>query len=388
MVTQGRVVFILATMLLTACSTSPKQLQAPTLPHSDLFVQAQITVPDERDIFRLTTEQKQEFLSYFHAAEHQSISPRERLYNFLSLRTAGFDYQGENHTASQAYALNSGNCISLAVLTKALADVAGVGIKFQNIISAPVFNLQGDYLVSSDHVRTFLFDSEFVRKKGNEYFLQPMLVIDYLPSSGDITGPHISESRFIAMFYRNLATDAVLNKQYDYALALLKKALALDPTYGAAINLTAVIHRRLNETDLASQFYQYGLQVSERKAVLAGNYAVLKQLNGDSEGANQLLGQLLSLQHENDPYLWYLLAKTAEQQQRFDDAVIYFNKAVERAPYVHQLYLELALALYRNQQPERARTTLAKAAELVSEKPTQLRYYAKLEALKLSTVAN
>ncbi|MDP5136968.1 tetratricopeptide repeat protein [Rheinheimera baltica] len=373
---------------LSACSSTGKlTLQEPTLPYSDLLAQVHSDVPSVQDIFSLTIEQEQEFLAYFHAPEHQDLAGRKRLYNFLSQHTAYFDYQGHNYTASQAYRLKAGNCISLAVLTKALADVVGVDIKFQSIISAPVFDMKNSYMLSSDHVRTFLYESDFVSKRGNSYFLQPLLVIDYLPAAGDIVGENISEKTFIAMFYRNLAADALLKENYHQALALLKTALSFDPTYGAVINLVAITHRRLNEPELAAKFYEYGLQVSNRKTSLTSNYAVLKQLQGDEHGAEQLR-QSLSRQDDNDPYFWYLLGKTAIEQRHPADAAIYFSKAIERAPYMHELYLELAVAQYQNEQPQRARNTLERAAEMATAKTTQQRYFAKLDALKRSVEAH
>lgn len=381
----------LAVSLLSACSHIPEHKPVvsatPSLPHSALLSKTIAEVPDLEDIFGLTAEQRQTFLRYFNAPEHQTLSSRQRLYNFLSVLTTGFDYQGKNHTAAEAFALKSGNCISLAVLTKALADVVGVQVKFQNIISAPVYDIQQGYLLSSDHVRTFLFEPDFVTRQGNEYLLQSVLVVDYLPSAGDITGPRISEQRFIAMFYRNLATDAFLQQNYSQALALLNTALEYDPTYGAVINLAAVLHRRLNQAETAEQFYRYGLQVADSKVALTDNYALLKQLQGDHTEAEQLRRSLRG-KEDADPYMWYLLGKTALQQQRPADAVTYLKKAVARAPYMHQLYLELALAYYRNEQTSDAKRTLEKAAQLASTADTQQRYVAKLEAIKLSLATN
>ena len=153
------------------------------------------------------------------------------------------------------------------------------------------------------------------------------------------------------------------------------------------INLTAVLHRRLDQAGLAEQFYQYGLQVSDSKIALTDNYALLKQLNGEHAAAEQLRRSLLA-KNDADPYLWYLLGKTALQQRRPADAVNYLRKAITRAPYMHQLYLELAVAHYQNNQFGYAKRTLEKAAELANGRDTQQRYFAKLEAIKLSADTN
>lgn len=376
------VITLLCSLVISGCSTTPATNRGgPQIPYSAALQHANAAVPTLQDIFSLSKAQQAEFLAYFNAPEQQNIAGHERIYQFLEKKLSGFDYQGQNYTASQAFEYNRGNCISLAVLTKALADVAGVEVKFQSIVSAPVFSINNDFMLSSDHVRTILLDPQFVPEKGKFYFVKPAIVIDYMPTAVKLTGPHISEHVFIAMFYRNLAADALLAEQYEQALALLRTGLNYAPDYSALINLTAVVHRRINEMQLAEQYYRYGLKVADRKATLFSNYAVLKEREGDTETAQQLYQALVSL-NERDPYLWYSLGKTAAHNKQYQDAVNYFEKAIEQAPYLHQLQFELAVVYFKNEQFALARQALAKAAELSpgNRKP---HYHAKLAALSL-----
>lgn len=371
---------------LSACATAQLQ-SAPkvvtSLPYSETMTSVMSPVPSVSDIFTLTPDQQVEFLNYFNAEQYQDLPRHRRLYKFLAQHLDGFNYLGANFTAREAYAQKSGNCMSLAVLTKALADLAGVTVEFQSIISAPVFSMKNDFMLSSDHVRTFLYNPDFIPEKDKIYFLKPAIVVDYLPSSTDIVGAKISAQTFIAMFYRNLAAEAVLTKRYDQALALLNAALAYDPEYGAVINLTAIVHRRISDVELAEQFYQYGLKVANNKATLLSNYASLKMSMGEIATADEMLQSLLE-QDDYDPYLWYLLGQAATRQQQHRQAVDYYAKAVRQAPYVHQFQLELAAAYYRNNQTEQAAKALAEAAELAPTDSMRQRYDAKLEALHLS----
>jgi tetratricopeptide (TPR) repeat protein len=372
---------------LCACSATPPKASLSkseaTLPYSATMASMVAPVPSLEDIFTLTPEQQTEFLHYFNAPERQDMPRHRRLYKFLAQHLEGFNYLGENFTAREAYARKSGNCISLAVLTKALADLAGIAVEFQTIVSAPVFSMKNDVMLSSDHVRTYLYDPDFVPEKDKIYFIKPAIVVDYLPSSGDLTGPRVSEQTFIAMFYRNLAADALLAKQYEQTLALLNAALTFAPDYGGVINLAAVVHRRINETQLAEQFYQYGLKVASNRATLLSNYASLKLSMGETSAADDMLQSLRELK-DYDPYLWYLLGQSATSTQQYQEAVGYYLKAVNQAPYVHQLQLELAAAFFRNNQAEQAAKTLVVAAQLAPSDGTKQRYDAKLQALHLS----
>lgn len=374
---------ICSALVLSACGAIPQKSSIAPLPYSERMVSASAPVPTLADIFELTAEQQDEFLQYFHSAELKDTPQHDRVFKFLEQHLQGFHYLGENLTAREAFATKSGNCISLAVLTKALADVAGVPVEFQSIVSAPVYSMESDYMLSSDHVRTFLVDPDFIPEKGMIYFFKPMIVVDYLPAIGDVTGPRISQQTFTAMFYRNLAADAMLAQQYDQALALLNAALHQDPLFGSAINLAAIIHRRLDQAALAEQFYQYGLGVSKRKVTLLGNYAVLKQHEGNLEQAEVLL-QALKDQDEHDPYLWFVLGQSAMGKQHYSEAIVYLKKAVAQAPDMHQLQLALALAYYRDNQLEFAHAVLAKAVGLAPQNNIRQRYDAKLHALMLN----
>ena len=376
------VYFACFAIALSGCSSQPLPVTA-ALPYSAAMEGASAPVPSLDDIFQLTSDQQAEFMRFFNSDVMQTIPKHKRVYKFLERHLDGFHYLGKNLTASQAFASKSGNCISLAVLTKALANLAGVPAEFQTIVSAPVYSMQNDYMLASDHVRTFLSDPDFSPEKGMIYFVKPTLVVDYLPSAGDVTGPRISQQTFIAMYYRNLAADALLSQQYPQALALLHTALSFDPHFGGVINLAAIVHRRMEQNTLAEQFYQYGLDVSASKATLLGNYAVLKMREGDTEQAEKIL-QTLKDQNEYDPYLWYVLGRNASQKKQFSDAVIYFEKAATQAPYLHQLQLALAIAYYHNNQPDLASFVLAKAVQLAPEDNTRQRYDLKLQALILS----
>lgn len=380
----ARLCCVITTLLLAGCTAKPAlKLEGVVVapPQSVLLQTAVAPVPTVSDIFALTAEQQHEFLVYFNAPSRQAMAKHRRIYHFLSEHLTGFTYLGENYTAAQSYASKSGNCISLAVLTKALADLVGVEIEFQTIVSAPVYSINGDFMLSSDHVRTILYDPDFVAAHDAMYFSKPAIIVDYLPAATDVTGPRVSESTFIAMFYRNLAADAILQANYTQALALLRTALDYAPTYSALINLVAVLHRRLEQQTIAEQFYQYGLQVADSKTTLISNYAVLKYSLGETEQAEALFQSLKSL-NEHDPYRWYVLGKEAVLKQQYADAIAFYRKAITQAPYLHQLHFELALAYYHNGQTGLAHQSLQSAAEF-SSLTSQQRYNAKLEALAL-----
>jgi Tfp pilus assembly protein PilF len=373
--------FCLISVLVGCTSNDVKPKLKQPLPYSYSMANATASVPTLSDIFALTEPQKAAFLNYFNHPDQQTLQPHERVYQYLSKLVIGFDYQGENYTAREAFDRKQGNCITLAVLTKALADLAGVDISFQQMTSAPVVSVEQDWFISSDHVRTFLHAPPLASNRQILAF-RSFIVVDYFPSGGDMTGQRVSESTFIAMYYRNLAADALLQGEHDKAFVLLRTALQHAPDYAPIINLTALLHKHIGELEQAAQWYQYGLGVSSHRATLLSNYALLKQYEGDAAAAAALQRQLGTLQ-ERDPYLWYVQGRTALAQKNYRQAVVYFQRLVEYAPYVSEFHLQLAKAYFYNKRFAHARLVLEQAAQLAKSTTEKTTYSAKLEALKL-----
>lgn len=368
--------------LILGCSSRHEKVALkPTLPYSTVLANAKASIPSLEDIFTLTAQQQVEFLQYFHSTTRQNVSPHQRISNYLADVVVGFDYQGKNYTASEALELKQGNCISLALLTKAFADLADIDISFQHMMSTPVFSIEEDWFISSDHVRSFLFAPQELPAKRNEIMFRSFVVIDYFPSAGDSNGGRLSKATFIAMYYRNLAADALLEGNYEKTLALLREALKYAPEYSPIINLTALVHKYIGQQAMAEQWYQYGLNVSGQKTTLLSNYAILKQSQGEMEKAAALWQELETL-HGEDPYLWYVQGKRAMQQQHYSVAIKKFGHLVDYAPYVAQFHLELAKSYYYDQRFADARLALLHAADILKSPTDKQRFNAKLFSMQ------
>lgn len=332
------------------------------------------------DVYRLSEEQQASFLAYFNDPARQGIPAHRRVYEYLESTTMNFGYQGETFAAEEALRESSGNCLSLAILTTALAELAGVETGYQLVDSLPVFESQGNVVFRGQHVRTKLFEPARESADGNPVLRRAGLLVDYFANDGDRFVSNINEAEYQAMYYNNLASEAISREDYDTAFWLLKEALELTPDNAGAINSMAIVYRRSGDMNKAEEIYQYGIENLPNKVSLLRNYRVLLQGQGRFSEAEEINTKLAKLD-EGSPFDWLHVGHEAYTNGDFREAISFYQKAVEIAPYLHESYAGMAKAHYQLGNRVRARRELLNAQKFSYRKSFQSLYQSKLMAL-------
>ncbi|MBQ4890710.1 hypothetical protein A9267_13050 [Shewanella sp. UCD-FRSSP16_17] len=378
--------------LLAGCSTtshSSAKLNVMPLPENgayfvnaiDLDIAKNNLVPSVESLSALLPDQVEELEAFIARPEIAELSKRYQVVRFINNKMVNFNYEGLNYNTAQAWQNKSGNCMALAMLTYGVAKHLNVRAVFQVVHSAPLLtHISNDLVVTSDHVRTFLYETDAggVYINGSEF-----TVIDYFPDRNDRTGAVVSEDEFLAMFYRNLAADALLANDLTLTYSLLEKGLQLAPKYIPLINMMAVVHRRVGDYHVADAYYQYGLQFESNSLTLLSNYNYSLYSQGKVLEADAIYQQLIQLENET-PYGWYSMAQEATRQQDYFAAEAFLKKFINNSPYYHQAYYELAKVQNAQGKVLSAKKTLEKALELTSMGKSQQKYLAKLSWLKQS----
>ncbi|MCL1137031.1 tetratricopeptide repeat protein [Shewanella pneumatophori] len=377
-----RLIFILPLLiLLQGCkATTYTNTPTPTLPQLDyVAATSEQTIPTPEDFYRLTPEQitaLEDFLQQEHVV---NLANYKQAFLYIKKRLVNFNYQGKNYFASQSLADNGGNCMALAMLTLAIANEMQVELRFQVMHTMPVLlDISDNVAVTSDHVRTLMYET--VEDQEGAMFGRNRIKIDYFPDKYDRGGKIINQDEFFAMFYRNLAADAIFAGKLDYAYRLLNKSLTLAPDYEPAINMQAVVLRKLGDLKSAEKLYRYGLEVADNKISLLSNYHFLLRLQGRTEQASLIKEQLLNLDDQS-PYAWYLQAVDAMAQQDYQSAKIYLNKFLKNTHYFHKAYYDLAKVYFQLGEPQQAKKAISLALTHSSSREDKDVYLAKLNWL-------
>jgi len=334
---------------------------------------------EPEQLFVLTAQQETDFLAYFNDPVFEEVLPNSRVAAYLQHSTFDFSYMPATLVASESLDLGEGNCMSLAILTTALAQAAGVKINYQLIDSSPVFEQKDDVIVKGVHVRTKLmrpYQPNAIPTIG-----LTGTIVDYFPSGINRFLGNISEAEFISMYYLNIATDYIQEQDYKNAYWYTLRALDFAPKYAAGINSMALVYKRVGEQVKAEEIYRYGLEVTNDKLGLLKNYQILLSQQGRTEEAADIQKEI-DKYVDLSPYPWINIADGALEMGEYPEAIKYYKKSIELAPYLQYGYLGLAKVYNYQGDLVKAKSMLEKAMENNTAAEINHLYHEKLSMLE------
>ena len=206
------------------------------------------------------------------------------------------------------------------------------------------------------------------------------VIIDYFPTGRSRYIRRISESEFTAMYYRNLAGEAIVAGDFPRAYWLVKESMLHAPDHAEAINMLAVLYRRSGDEWAAEQIYLYGLNSARERLSLLKNYRTLLREQGRTAEAGEMTRRLARY-NDADPFEWWFLAEDAYGEEKYSDALSYYKKSVEIAPYLHEGYFGMAKTYFQQGRVKSARSAMRQAIENADRPRFKTLYEAKLKAL-------
>jgi len=387
---QSNAITLIVCALLSACSTHSgiDDVRQPSslMLDSDLFGERPHII-SVSEIHELSDQQALEFGRYLNDPSNQNEAAHKLVSDYLEKITDNFTYHGETYTASETLDRSAGNCLSLAILTTALAKAADVEIDYRLTDSLPVFESRGNHIRRELHVRSFLYDPTWEPQDGYLVLSRPGVTVDYFPIDSDRFIGNIDESEYLSMYYRNRAADAIQDENLSEAYWLLIQSLELSPASPESLNMLAIVNYRAGDKSKSEEIYRFGIQNSPRQVSLLRNYGIFLRREGRSAEADEVDNRLSRLADPN-PFDWISAGQKAYDANEFWHAIDFFRKGANLAPYLHEAHFGLAKAHFRLGKLEIAKRELqlalnhAQAAGSTSRKL----YEAKLFTLSENSV--
>ncbi|MPY23475.1 tetratricopeptide repeat protein [Shewanella sp. YLB-07] len=377
---------IIVLLLLQACTASPEPKHISNISqyfydeHFDMVT----GLPPAESLLRLPDSAKSEVYRQFRRAttlSNNDILPHEWLANYIDAENGGFEYRDyRTRTAAQTYGDRAGNCMSLVLLTAALADVVGVDVEFQDIEVPPVWDKQGNFYLINGHVNLRLIP----RTRSDRIFVSKRAIqIDFLPERAvrAYNKIRVDKQTVLAMFYNNVAAESLVLGDYDRAYGLLKLGLQQQGDYVPALNTLAVLYRYKGLEQQAEILYKLALSISDHNMNALYNYAILL---GSQDRLDEWakIHKVLELDRIANPYYYYDMAQQAYFEREYQDALLWYKRAVDKADYRHEFYFGLSRAYWATGDERLAKKNMEKALSLTRDENNKVRYQAKLHAMR------
>ncbi len=309
---------------------------------------------------------------------------RQRAAKLLELifknRDVALAYQSSaNLTASATFKANTANCLSLTIMAYALAKEAKLDIRFQQVNIPEFWVRSGRYNMLTGHVNLLLLTS--TEPGRTLIYSSESIQIDFDPyiSKKRFTKQFIDKSTVIAMFYNNKGAQAIVDSAYNKAYAYFKAAVEIKPDFSMGWSNLALLYRLNHLHELAKTTYQYALTLNKNNLTALANYAILLNMMGDVDKANEI-NKRLNYKRQSNPYYQALLADEAFYRGDYKQALAYYKKAITLNAKIHEFYFGLAKVYYKLAWYSKSKQAIKKAIALTPAN-IENQYLAKLNFL-------
>jgi len=367
---------------MAGCASTPLPVNAPT----SLFNDQLFRTPSERisaeDVFALDADMKR-YANVEIAGRLYAKGRRQALIDALYDKgQLKLEYDSvRTRSAAEAFAARSGNCLSLVIMTAALAKEIGLPVRYQTVYIDETWSRSGDIYLSVGHINLTLgmsrMDGHFSRSESD------LMTIDFLPAS-DVRGYYthvIGEETVVAMFMNNRAVEAMSRGKLDDAYGWAREAIRQDPRFLSAYNTLGAVYWRHGDAGEAAHVFSYVLAHEPGNTSAMANVVPVLKHQGRHAEADEVARKLAQAE-PNPPFSYYNRGMIAMQNGDYKAAKALFAKEVDRAAYYHEFHYWLAVASLRLGEVEDARKHLAIALETSTTRTDYDLYASKLDHLR------
>lgn len=376
-------VLLFAASLLSACQAFPTandHLREDILRVADGYFGERLLIPESHEFHELSADSEAEFLRYFNDPVRARTPRFRRVANYVASIITDFEYRSDTYNAADTLSSKSGNCLSLAMMTTALAQLAGVEVAYQLMNSDPVFNFHGTTVEKGVHVRALLLNGEKELKQGTSETVWG-IAMDFFPTERDRFVRNMQNGEYEAMYYRNIAVEALRRNDLPTAYWYARESLRYNSESSEALNTLAIVSRRAGHSATAEVIYLYALEHADEKLTLLKNYRVLLVMGGRQQEAEQIDAQLKYMA-DPSPNNWFQLARSAYEEHDYRRAVDYYQRVLKLAPYLNDARLELAKSYLELGDNDKAMESLLTAIEGAGNLQDRRYYKSKLTSFK------
>ena len=373
-------VVIIAT--LSGCQTPPlTKIDKQSIFYDQGFRQFdKVVIEKEQDIFYLDEDAKQfvkNALSNIYDPVEQVSALVETIFSHSQFNLL---YDGNANTvANETFKNKAANCLSMSIMTYALAQEAGMGVKFQQIDIPEYWTRRDGYSLLNGHINLRLVP----KAEPNVYQFQVQgYQVDFDPQPARQHFPKriVTKKTVLAMFYNNKGAEALVKHRYVEAYAYFRQAIKVDESFSSSLVNLGLLYRINGYYPQAQSAYEYALSLNSNSYTAMENLAYLFSVTDRQQAANDLLKKV-ERQRADNPYYFVNLGETELEKGHNELALSYFKKALSLSKRQHEIYFGLARAYFQLGEVTLTEHYLQLAKDYAKNIRDEARYQSKLNFL-------
>lgn len=342
-----------------------------------------ITVESEKEIFALDSDAKV-FVNNLTVAKNM-VHAKNRNKVMENLIRAIFNRSefnmiydnGANTTASETFNNRAANCLSLSIMTYALAKQAGFEVTFQEIDIPEYWTRKDGYSLINGHINLRISDAS----DSTMILLENRtMVVDFDPFSPKKYFPSnpVNKQRVVAMFYNNKGAEALVNGDHLSAYSYLKAAVQADIMFQDAWTNLGILYRMAGHYDWAEKTYEEALKLNQDNLTIWENLAILHEHQGRFELA-QNINDFVVKKRLSNPYYHFILGEQELEIGNYQNALSHYKKAIKIDESHHEFYFGMAKAYANMGDSEQAMKYLKRAKRHTQINDLKDRYQHKMD---------
>jgi Flp pilus assembly protein TadD len=356
------IVLIVTTLFATACAAPGSPVETPTIDAADLLSGAAIfgetidtsQIPDP-GLFDVDDDMRAFIAEHVIEARASRDRMRRLLSGMIESGLMSLDYNdATTKTARQTFHDRVGNCISFTSMFVALAREADLDVTFQMVEVPPIWYSDSDLVILNDHVNALV---------KHKFDVKVTVDFNVTDLKGDYETREVSDEYALALYYNNVAMDALRAGDHKKSFRLLKKSIETHPGIAANWANLGVIYSRNGLDEYAIEAHLKALDLDKDHRPSMTNLASLYQDMGDEESAERYRRQVRRYQDQN-PYFHYSHALSAYNNGDMDGASEHLRRAMRLKDSEHKFYRLQGLIAAQQGDADLALSSIKKARSL------------------------
>ncbi|SEN68340.1 Tetratricopeptide repeat-containing protein [Duganella sp. CF517] len=369
----------------SGCASHTAAQRAPLseLFHDQLF-QAPAAPIDTTAIFAVS-ERMRDYLKHNLVQRGAGQDPRRALFDALYTRDQlKLEYDSAmTRNAAETFDARAGNCLSLVIMTAALARELNFTVQFQQIQMDESWSRSGNLYFAANHVNLMLGKKRTAYLDGYQVNTANALTVDFIPipPKARESARLLEEHTIVAMYLNNRAAELLSAGSIDDAYWAARQAVQADPGFMNGYNTLAVIYQNHGNPMQAEQTLRYALRQAPDNTIYLSNLAqTLESLQRPAEAA--AVRERLARLEPFPPFHFFRLGLEAVELGDYQRARNLFERELERSPDYHEFHYWLAVTHYQLGNLRAADKHMRKALENSTTRGQNDLYAAKLDRIR------